>query len=86
LGGLTPLQSDALGAVALRLEATPMAVTLAWLLQRCHNILLMEGRVSGAIRQRSSAAATLRHATTTDTDAAVDLRRFRNALSEQASR
>jgi pyridoxine 4-dehydrogenase len=46
LGGLTPLQSDALGSVALRLEATPMAVALAWLLQRSHNILLIPGASS----------------------------------------
>jgi aryl-alcohol dehydrogenase-like predicted oxidoreductase len=34
LGGFSPLQSDALESVATRLDATPMAVALAWLLQR----------------------------------------------------
>ncbi|WP_328858014.1 oxidoreductase [Williamsia herbipolensis] len=43
LGGFTPLQADALSAVAARLDATPMAVALAWLLQRSDNILLIPG-------------------------------------------
>jgi aryl-alcohol dehydrogenase-like predicted oxidoreductase len=34
LGGFSPLQSSALSAVAARLNATPMSVDLAWLLQR----------------------------------------------------
>src|SRR2546423_9553906 len=34
LGGFSPLQSHALDAVAKRLDATPMAVALAWLLRR----------------------------------------------------
>ena len=46
LGGFTPLQSDTLGQVAARLEATPMAVALAWLLQRSPNILLIPGTSS----------------------------------------
>lgn len=46
LGGFTPLQSDVLSAVALFLEATPMAVALAWLLQRSPNILLIPGTSS----------------------------------------
>jgi hypothetical protein len=33
LGGFSPLQSDALDSVAKRLDATPLAVALAWLLQ-----------------------------------------------------
>ncbi len=46
LGGFTPLQSDALEEVATRLETTPMAVALAWLLQRSPNILLIPGTSS----------------------------------------
>jgi len=46
LGGFSPLQSDALSAVATRLGATPMAVALAWLLQRSPNILLIPGTSS----------------------------------------
>jgi pyridoxine 4-dehydrogenase len=38
LGGFSPLQSDTLESVATRLGATPMAVALAWLLQRSPNI------------------------------------------------
>src|ERR1700759_775098 len=34
LGGFSPLQSGELDAVAKRLDATPLAVALAWLLQR----------------------------------------------------
>jgi hypothetical protein len=48
LGGFTPLQSDELGSVATRLDATPMAVALAWLLQRSPNILLVPGTSSVA--------------------------------------
>ena len=43
LGGFSPLQSDALGAVAARLGSTPNAVALAWLLQRSPNMLLIPG-------------------------------------------
>jgi aryl-alcohol dehydrogenase-like predicted oxidoreductase len=46
LGGFTPLQSSALSAVAARLDATPMQVALAWLLQRSPNILLIPGTSS----------------------------------------
>ncbi len=46
LGGFTPLQSDTLESVAARLDATPMAVALAWLLQRSPNILLIPGTSS----------------------------------------
>jgi pyridoxine 4-dehydrogenase len=40
------LQSDTLQLVATRLRATPMAVALAWLLQRSENILLIPGTSS----------------------------------------
>jgi pyridoxine 4-dehydrogenase len=43
LGGFTPLQSDILTVVAARLAAAPLAVALAWLLQRSANILLIPG-------------------------------------------
>jgi pyridoxine 4-dehydrogenase len=48
LGGFTPLQSDALSATASQLDATPMQVALAWLLQRSPNILLIPGTSSVA--------------------------------------
>jgi len=48
LGGFTPLQSDELKSVAHRLDRTPMAVALAWLLQRSPNILLIPGTSSVA--------------------------------------
>ena len=48
LGGFSPLQSDKLEAVATRLGTTPMAVALAWLLQRSPNILLIPGTSSVA--------------------------------------
>ncbi|MGH9403532.1 MAG: aldo/keto reductase, partial [Terriglobia bacterium] len=39
LGGFTPSQSSALDRVAASMQATPMQVALAWLLQRSPNIL-----------------------------------------------
>jgi pyridoxine 4-dehydrogenase len=46
LGGFSPLQSVALQAVARRLDETPMAVALAWLLRRSPNVLLIPGTSS----------------------------------------
>ncbi|MBT2339329.1 MULTISPECIES: aldo/keto reductase family oxidoreductase [Pseudomonas] len=46
LGGFTPLQSQTLSSVAARLEASPLCVALAWLLQRSPNILLIPGTSS----------------------------------------
>ena len=46
LGGFNPLQSSALDAAAALLQATPMQVALAWLLQRSPNILLIPGTSS----------------------------------------
>jgi len=58
LGGFSPLQSDALGSVATRLDATPMAVALAWLLQRSPNMLLIPGTSSVAhLRENVTGAA-----------------------------
>src|SRR5437870_2987112 len=58
LGGFSPLQSDELGSVATHLDATPMAVALAWLLQRSPNILLIPGTSSVAhLRDNVTGAA-----------------------------
>ena len=58
LGGFTPLQSTALSEVAARLEASPMQVALAWLLQRAPNILLIPGTSSvGHLRENLAAAS-----------------------------
>jgi aryl-alcohol dehydrogenase-like predicted oxidoreductase len=58
LGGFSPLQSEELNAVASRLGATPMAVALAWLLQRSPNILLIPGTSSVAhLRENVTGAA-----------------------------
>jgi aryl-alcohol dehydrogenase-like predicted oxidoreductase len=46
LGGFSPLQAEELAAVAARNEASPMAVALAWLLQRSPNVLLIPGTSS----------------------------------------
>jgi pyridoxine 4-dehydrogenase len=46
LGGFSPLQSSALDTAATSLQATPMQVALAWLLQRSPNILLIPGTSS----------------------------------------
>jgi pyridoxine 4-dehydrogenase len=58
LGGFAPLQSEELSAVATRLDAAPIAVALAWLLQRSPNILLIPGTSSVAhLRENVSGAA-----------------------------
>jgi pyridoxine 4-dehydrogenase len=59
LGGFSPLQSAALSDVAARLEATPMQVALAWLLQRSPNILLIPGTSSLKHLRENLKAATL---------------------------
>lgn len=60
LGGFNPLQSARLDAVAQRLEATPMQVALAWLLQRSPNVLLIPGTGSLAHLQQNLAAGALK--------------------------
>jgi pyridoxine 4-dehydrogenase len=60
LGGFTPLQSSALDAAAASLEATPMQVALAWLLQRSPNILLIPGTSSVGHLRENLKASTLR--------------------------
>jgi aryl-alcohol dehydrogenase-like predicted oxidoreductase len=59
LGGFTPLQSSELNAVAASLQATPMQVALAWLLQRAPNILLIPGTSSLQHLRENLNAATL---------------------------
>jgi pyridoxine 4-dehydrogenase len=59
LGGFSPLQSSALSTVAARLDATPMSVALAWLLQRSPNILLIPGTSSAAHLRENVAGAGL---------------------------
>ncbi len=57
LGGFSPLQSATLSDVAARLNATPIQVALAWLLQRSPNILLIPGTSSrGHLRENLAAA------------------------------
>src|SRR4051794_30963408 len=59
LGGFTPLQSETLAAVAARREASPLAVALAWLLQRSPNLLLIPGTSSVAHLRENVAGAGL---------------------------
>jgi len=59
LGGFSPLQSAALDRVAASIQATPMQVALAWLLQRAPNILLIPGTSSVKHLHENRAAATL---------------------------
>jgi pyridoxine 4-dehydrogenase len=59
LGGFSPLQSAALSNIAARLDATPMQVALAWLLQRSPNILLIPGTSSVGHLRENLKAATL---------------------------
>src|SRR3984893_10088979 len=58
LGGFTPLQSATLDRAAASLQATPMQVALAWLLQRAPNIVLIPGTSSVKhLRENLEAAA-----------------------------
>jgi pyridoxine 4-dehydrogenase len=59
LGGFSPLQSSRLEAAAASLQATPMQVALAWLLQRSPNILLIPGTSSLEHLRENLKAATL---------------------------
>jgi aryl-alcohol dehydrogenase-like predicted oxidoreductase len=59
LGGFSPLQSSVLDAAAASLQATPMQVALAWLLQRSPNILLIPGTSSLQHLAENLQAATL---------------------------
>jgi pyridoxine 4-dehydrogenase len=58
LGGFTPLQSSVLDAAAAAVQATPMQVALAWVLQRSANVLLIPGTSSVEhLRENLEAAA-----------------------------
>lgn len=59
LGGFTPLQSGTLDSVAKQVDATPMGVALAWLLQRSPNMLLIPGTSSVAHLRENVAGAAL---------------------------
>ena len=59
LGGFTPLQSQDINDIAATLNATPMQVALAWLLQRSPNILLIPGTSSLKHLEENLAAAAL---------------------------
>ena len=59
LGGFTPLQSSALDRIATSVQATPMQVALAWLLQRSPNVLLIPGTSSLAHLRENLSAASL---------------------------
>ena len=60
LGGFSPLQSDTLNQVAAAMQATPMQVALAWLLQRAPNMLIIPGTSSVAHLRENVAAGALR--------------------------
>jgi len=58
LGGFTPLQSSVLDQVAASMQASPMQVALAWLLQRSPNVLTIPGTSSvNHLRDNLGAAA-----------------------------
>ncbi|MGZ8178029.1 aldo/keto reductase family oxidoreductase [Williamsia sp. SKLECPSW1] len=59
LGGFSPLQSGELSAIATRLDSTPLAVALAWLLHRSPNMLLIPGTSSVAHLRENVAGAGL---------------------------
>ena len=60
LGGFSPLQSNTLNEVAASMDAKPMQVALAWLLQRAPNILVIPGTSSVAHLRENVAAGALR--------------------------
>ncbi|WP_373888533.1 oxidoreductase [Massilia genomosp. 1] len=60
LGGFSPLQSGVLNEVAAAMDANPMQVALAWLLQRAPNILVIPGTSSVAHLRENVAAGGLR--------------------------
>lgn len=60
LGGFSPLQSDRLSEVANELNATPLQVALAWLLQRSPNILLIPGTSSPEHLKQNMASAEVK--------------------------
>ena len=59
LGGITPDRMERLTAIARELDATPVQVALAWLLQRSPNLLLIPGTSSVQHLRENLAAAAL---------------------------
>ena len=59
LGGFSPLQSNAVSAVATELGVTSMQVALAWLLQHSPNLMLIPGTSSVKHLRQNLAAAEL---------------------------
>ncbi len=59
LGGFSTLQSTELASVAERLDATPLGVALAWLLQRSPNMLLIPGTSSRVHLRENIAGASV---------------------------
>jgi len=59
LGGFSPVQSSILDSAATALKRTPLAVALAWLLQRASNILLIPGTSSAEHLRENIDAASL---------------------------
>ncbi len=59
LGGFSPIQSSVLDRAAASLNRTPLAVALAWLLQRASNILLIPGTSNPAHLRENIEAASL---------------------------
>ncbi len=59
LGGFSPLQSSILDETAAELGTKPMAVALAWLLERSPNLLLIPGTSSVVHLRENLAAASL---------------------------
>jgi len=68
LGGFTPLQSSVLDRVAVSLQASPMQIALAWLLQRSPNILLIPGTSSIKHLRENLVAAELKLSSDAITD------------------
>jgi pyridoxine 4-dehydrogenase len=59
LGGFTPIQSETLSKIASEVGATPMQLSLAWLLYRSPNILLIPGTSSREHLRENMKAAEL---------------------------
>ena len=59
LGGFAPVQSSVLDSAATSLQRMPLAVALAWLLQRASNILLIPGTSSAEHLRENIEAASL---------------------------
>ena len=59
LGGFTPLQAKELDAAAAEVKSSPMQVSLAWLLHRSPNILLIPGTSSAEHLRENLKAAEL---------------------------